>query len=252
VLVYGTKGKVSRTIRDFLFRLFPEAVRRHRWAVALSALFLFAGVLTGFAMTMSDMDHYYAFVSEGMAQGRTPGASTEYLRRILYDGDENRSDELTYFATFLFTHNTQVGLLAFVLGIAAGVLVFFLLFTNGMGLGAMAALYHSRGLSVDFWGWILPHGVTELLAIVLCGAAGLALGHGLVFPGRRRRLPNLARTGRSVAPIVIGCFGMFFAAGMVEGIFRQTVLGVGTRYTVAGATAVFWFLYLLRGGGRRR
>ena len=28
----------------------------------------------------------------------------------------------------------------------------------------VSALHHVRGLSVDFWGWVLPHGVPELLA----------------------------------------------------------------------------------------
>ena len=68
--------------------------------------------------------------------------------------------------------------------------VFYLLFSNGVMLGAMSALYHSRGMALDWWGWILPHGVTELLAIVLCGAAGLVQGQAVVFPGRRTRLPG--------------------------------------------------------------
>jgi len=60
--------------------------------------------------------------------------------------------------------------------------VFLLLFLNGLTLGAFSALFASRGLAGDFWGWVLPHGLTELLAVVLC-AGGLVLAQALLFPG---------------------------------------------------------------------
>ena len=48
-------------------------------------------------------------------------------------------------------------------------------------------------------GWLMIHGVTELLAIVLCGAAGLMLGDAIAFPGAQSRLANLAQHGRRAA-----------------------------------------------------
>ena len=100
---------------------------------------------------------------------------------------------LATFAASLFSHNARIGILAFALGFVAGLPTLFLLFYNGLVLGAFAALYHARGLGVDIWGWLLPHGVTELLAVVLCGAAGFLLAHGLVFPGARPRHRQPAR-----------------------------------------------------------
>jgi uncharacterized membrane protein SpoIIM required for sporulation len=85
--------------------------------------------------------------------------------------------------------------------------------------------------------------VTELSAVILCGAAGLMLAHGLVFAGSRPRLDSLREMGRPAAVIVIGAVLMLFIAGMIEGIFRQTVTSVPIRFAVAGATAVFWTWY---------
>ncbi len=74
-------------------------------------------------------------------------------------------------------------MLCFAVGFVAGVPVVIILLINGLMLGAFAALFASRGLSLDFWGWVLPHGVTELMAVVFCAGAGLVLAHALIFPG---------------------------------------------------------------------
>jgi uncharacterized membrane protein SpoIIM required for sporulation len=150
---------------------------------------------------------------------------------------------------YLFTHNARVGMLCAALGFAAGVPVMLLLFTNGLLLGAFAALYQDRGLGIEFWAWILPHGVTELLAVVLCGAAGLAVGESLLFPGRHTRLVNLGRRGREAGVVVLGAVLMLLLAGLVEGIFRQTVHDVFVRLSVALLSAVWWTLYFT-GAGR--
>jgi uncharacterized membrane protein SpoIIM required for sporulation len=123
---------------------------------------------------------------------------------------------------------------------------------NGQLLGAFAALYHGRGLSLELWGWLLPHGVTELAALALCGGAGLVLGHRLVFPGRHTRLENLAHGGREAGLIVLGAVAMFLIAGVIEGVFRQAVHDMTARYAVAVATAAAWAAYFGLAGRRRR
>jgi len=244
LVVYGTRRHLGEAVGEFLASRFPRVVREHRWHLLLAALLLAAGGLTGFALVLSDLDRFHDFVPAAMAQGRGPGASTEALRDVLY----SRKDAgalLTAFAMFLFGHNAQIGFLAFALGFAGGVPTFLVLFSNGLSLGALAALYHQRGLSLELWAWLLPHGVTELAAVVLCGAAGLAVGQALVFPGRRTRLAALAGRGRGAGELVMGSVALFLVAALVEGIFRQRVHAVGVRYAVAGLFALGWGLYFL-------
>jgi uncharacterized membrane protein SpoIIM required for sporulation len=245
VCVYGTKRRVGEAVAEFFRFQFPWVVRRYFAFVAVSMALMVLGTLTGYQMTKADPERYYSFVG-GMAQGRTPESSTEELREVLYDaGDEG---DLSVFATFLFTHNSKVGMLCFALGFAAGVPVIYLLFSNGLMLGAMVALYDSRGLGMEFWAWILPHGVTEIGALCLCGAAGMVLGTAIVFPGRHTRLRNLALHGREVALLAMGAVAMLFFAGLIEGFFRQMVQDVGVRWLVAAVTLVFWSVYFTRAG----
>jgi uncharacterized membrane protein SpoIIM required for sporulation len=240
-VVYGTRQHVRRQLADFFLWRLPSTVRRAKWHIIVSLLITIAGAVASYSLTKHDADYYYSFVGD-MSEGRTPASTTTELREGLYH-HENASGVLATFAAFLFSHNSRIGILAFALGFVAGLPTLLLLFYNGLVLGAFVELYTSRGLGVDIWAWLLPHGVTELSAVILCGAAGLMLAHGLVFAGSRPRLDSLREMGRPAAVIVIGAVLMLFIAGMIEGIFRQTVTSVPIRFAVAGATAVFWTWY---------
>jgi uncharacterized membrane protein SpoIIM required for sporulation len=250
LVVYGTRRGLGEAVAEFFGRRLPAAVRAHAPHVALSALALLLGALTGFALTLADAERFYAFVPPLVAQGRGPTSTTGALRDALY-AQREAADMLTSFAMFLFSHNARIGIMAFAVGFAGGVPSALLVFSNGLVLGAFAALYHSRGLSLELWAWLLPHGVTELLAVVLCGAGGLAIGQALVFPGRDERLRSLAVRGREAAVLAAGAVGLFFVAGIVEGVFRQLVHPVPVRYAVASAFALAWALYLARAGRAR-
>ena len=249
ICVYGAKRRVGEAAGEFFRLHFPWVVRRYFAFVAASFLLVALGLLTGYRMTLADPDRYYSFVGSDMAQNRTPASSAKELRDILYqDGGEA---PLSIFASYLFTHNAKVGMLCFALGFAAGVPVVYLLFSTGLMLGAMAALYQSKGVGAEFWAWVLPHGVTEIGALCLCGAAGMVLGAAIVFPGRHTRLRNLALRGREVAYLAVGAVVMFLVAGLIEGFFRQLVQDVSVRWSLAALTLAFWTCYFLAAGRER-
>ncbi len=251
--VYSSKRSAREAVESFIARRLPGIVRSHAVFLAVSGGVLLAGVLCGFLLTAQDENRYYSLVPEATVDTRSPASSTESLRSVLYRGaDEGGSaSTLQVFASFLFTHNAKIGMLAFALGFMAGAPTVLLLFYNGLSLGAMASLYHSRGLGLEFWAWILPHGVTELGAVSLCGAAGLAVGMAMVFPGGQLRLDALARRGRDMALVVIGAVAMFFVAALIEGFFRQLVHGLAARWAVAATSLLVWSLYFGMVGRRR-
>jgi len=245
-VVYGTRHRFGESVVAFFARGFPAAVRRLRVHLLVAgSLFLLGGV-AGYALTAQDPERYWSFVDPDMAQGRTPWSSPEELREVLYDRSDH--DALVVFASFLFTHNAQVCFLCFALGTALGLPVVYLMFLNGAILGAMTQIHHAKGLAADWWGWILPHGVTEILACILAGAAGLLLGQKMAFPGRRRRIDELAHHGRDAGTLVLGCIPMLFFAALVEGFLRQLVDSIESRMALAAASALFWCAYLAFAG----
>jgi len=248
-VVYGTRQHVRRQLAEFFAWKLPSTIRAAKWHILAAVVISIAGTIAAYSLTSHDADYYYSFMGD-MAQGRTPASTTAELRDGLYH-QEGVSSFLATFAASLFSHNSRVAILAFALGFVAGLPTLLLLFYNGLTLGAFVALYTSRGLGWDIWGWLLPHGVTELTAIMIAGGAGLMLAHGLVFSGAQPRLDALRERGKPAAVIVIGAVLMLFVAGIIEGIFRQTVTDIHVRYAVAGGTTLFWIWYFGFCGRRR-
>lgn len=242
--VYAEQSNALHRVGRFFSHSFPRAVAALRWHILAAFGALLLGVLTGLALTLAEADWFYAFVSDDLAQGRSPAASTHTLREAIY-GRPPVYETLTSFASFLFTHNAGIGLMSFGLGIALGVPTILLMFINGLMLGAFVALYTDRGLGIDFLAWLSVHGTTELLAIALCGGAGLSLATAVVFPGRHGRLASLAERGRQAATVVLGAVLLFFCAALLEGFARQLVVDATGRLLIGWATFVGILAYLV-------
>jgi len=249
--VYGARSSLAEGIRYFLRRGFPAAVRAALWPNLIAALWMVLGAAIAYFLVQANPDWYYTFVGEGMAQGRTPAASTEFLRDGLYDGGDDPLHQLYVFATYLFSHNSSIGIFAFALGFALGIPTVLLMFYNGLLLGAMLSLYGSRGLTWDLVGWLSVHGTTELLAIVLCGGGGLVLARAIIFPDRETRLESLARRGRAAGTLIMGAVMMLFVAGILEGFARQLIADAVTRYVIGGLMLLFWLTYFTLSGRNR-
>lgn len=246
--VYGSRRSTRGALRRALFHSFPQQVRALWREVALSFGITTLGVVVAIALMNVDQGWYDAFVDPSLASGRDPQASTESLREVLYSG-ENQA--LSFFASFLFVHNARIGMACFALGFAAGIPTALLLFTNGLMLGAFLSLYASRGLLIPLIGWLLPHGIPEIGAVVLCGAAGLHLGRAMLLPGRRTIRDALGDSGRRAAMVVAGSVVLFGIAGVIEGVFRQVVQDDALRFALAGFNAIWFFGWLLLGGRKR-
>jgi uncharacterized membrane protein SpoIIM required for sporulation len=242
-------GRVRRLA--FLLRLltaeFPRAVRAAAGPILLSAAALVAGTVVGAVLTTADPESYGLFVDPELAGDRGPQATTESLRASLYD--EGDGSEFA-FSAMLFAHNAQVAIVCFVVGFLGALPSLLVMFQNGLMLGAFAALFAGRGLGVELWAWMLPHGVTELTAVVLAGGAGVLVGRALLFPGKRRLRDALAAAGDPAGRIVLGAAAMLLVAGLFEGVFRQRVQDVAVRYAVASGFAALWTAYFAYAGRR--
>ena len=170
--VYGTRATMSERIANFFRYDWPKAVRSSGGATMLAFICLFGGAALGFFLCMQDMEWFWTF--HGGMEDRNPNATTDYLRSTLYtDSGENSQGALGGFAGMLFNHNAQIALFAFALGFMFGAPTAILLLYNGITIGSFYALFWSRGLGYELTGWLFIHGVTELFAIVLAGAAGV-------------------------------------------------------------------------------
>jgi uncharacterized membrane protein SpoIIM required for sporulation len=126
------------------------------------------------------------------------------------------------FSVELMTHNTRVAIFTMALGMTWGFGTMLMLFYNGVILGAVAVDYIRAGQTKFLLGWLMPHGVIEIPAILIAGQAGLLLAAALI--GRGSRLPMRARL-REISPdlatLIFGVGLLLVWAGFVEAFLSQ-------------------------------
>jgi uncharacterized membrane protein SpoIIM required for sporulation len=241
--VYGPRSGTLGCLSGFFRRGFPQSVRKMGLHLLAAFAALVVGIAAGYLLVRSDINSFHLLVPEGLAQSRGPASSTSDLSKVLFAPWPGFINTFIVFANFLFRHNTMVGIFSFGLGFMLGIPTFALLAYNGLILGAFVALHAEHGLAIAFIGWVSIHGVTEILAILLCGAAGLVVAEKILFPGPLPRLRSLAIHGRKAAGVAAGSVSLFFIAGILEGGFRQLVNNTPGRYVFALASAVLWLYY---------
>ncbi len=238
--VYGVRTRPLAQVAAFFRTGWPAAVRR-LWRETLGATAItVVGAMVGYLLVRAEPDWFSAIVGRGLAEGRGPDASAQFLRDTLYKSDRSG---LAVLASFLFTHNAQVAIYAFALGFALCGPTALIAAANGATLGAFVAVYDAKGLAPQLWGWLLIHGTTELFAVTLACAAGLRLGVTVAFPGDRSRADALAEEGRQAATVMAGVIVMLAVAGLLEGFARQLITSDLGRYAVAAVMAVLWLAY---------
>jgi uncharacterized membrane protein SpoIIM required for sporulation len=242
-MLYGVRTSRRGKLASFFLEDWPNAVRALWKETFVAALIMTLAAVAAHMLVTNDPQWFYQFLDGGLAAGREPGADKQFLRDTLFDTSDEEKSGLYIFATFLFTHNSQVSITAFALGFAFGLPTLFLIFYNGLSLGAMTAVFAEAGLSVEFAAWLSIHGTTELFAIVLAGAAGLKIGTAVIFPGKTDRLTAAANAGKTSAKVMVGVILMLLCAGLLEGFGRQLINSTFWRFAVGGLMLALWISY---------
>lgn len=235
-------------VKRFLLTDAPAAFRRERTSVLAATGALLLGAVLGLGAVLLDRANGERLIP-GEFFTESPAQRVERIEQA--DERIGSLEEASAFSAFLFSHNIQVSFLAFSLGaltLAGGI---FILFYNGVILGAVAAMYLLDGAQVFFLAWVGPHGALEIPAIVFGGAAGLRLGRALLRPGERSTGAALREAFPSVWRILITACLVLVAAGLIEGSFSQFSAKTIPYPLKIGAAAVlfaglFSYLFLRR------
>jgi len=243
---------------DRLARLFtseiPAAFQRESWAVVVAVAALLAGALVGAGAILARPSAAPELIPAGFFT-ESPRERVERIEK----GDERIASvgQAAVFGSQLYANNIRVSFLAFGLGALTLVGGIWLLFYNGLLLGAVAATYYLDGVSVFFLAWVGPHGALELPAIALAGAAGLAAGRAFFFPGDQSRGDSLRAAFPRLFRMLAGVMATLVVAGLIEGSFSQfsaKTVPYALKIAVAAVlfVALFAYLFLPRAAAARR
>jgi len=248
--VYGPKQGFVAWFRGFLTGGWSRAVREIWLDICIALFVMVAGTVVGWLLVSRDNEWYYALVPTQFLDTRRPGATREVLLESLVTKPD--AGGLSAFAAYLFSNNAGVSIMAFALGFAFGIPSLLLLVHNMAVLGAMMWLFSEAGLTMEFAAWLSVHGTTELLGIMLAGAAGLHIGRSMAFPGNRSILSAAAISGKRAAQVMAGVVVMMIFAAILEAFPRQLVGSADMRFAIGGFMLAFWILYFAALGRPRR
>ncbi|HZY83551.1 MAG TPA: stage II sporulation protein M [Gemmataceae bacterium] len=249
-LVYGkSRGPDLRGALRYVFHEYPRTFRRYLPHFLLAAALLAAGAVFGYVACRYDPAAGKAFLlPTDMPTIQPPAEGEQDARPPISTG------EFSAFSSHLFTNNVGVSLTAFALGITFGLGTAWLMFYNGVLMGALMAVFFEAKQYTAFATGILPHGVLEIPAAVIGGAAGFVLAQGMIRARPWPRRDELARAGKGALMLVLGCVYLLAVAAVLEaGVARapDTFLSSGLKLAVAGVFAVLFLAYvLLLGWGR--
>ena len=247
--IHETREKRRRILPlRWFFQTLPQTFRRHIRAFYLSLAITLAGFVFGGFATAFDPDSRHVTMPFGHDQLRP----SERVQQEENRAEDRLAGQKTSFSAYLMTHNIQVSIFTFALGMTWGVGTILMLFDNGIGLGAISVDYAADGQTRFLLGWLMPHGVIEIPAILIAGQAGLALALGLIGWGKRAPMgTRLREVSQDVVTLSFG-FGLLLVwAGFVEAFlsqYHEPIVPYDAKIAFGAIELVLLCLYLAKSG----
>jgi len=214
----------------------PRAVRAEARLLALAFAFFYGLVVAAWVGVSRDLDLAYSLLA--------PPVVEEELEQLaaLAEGEPFRGNftfglgESPTTAGRILLHNIGIGVLFFASGLLPPVFAL-LLATNGLMVGTYTAVAGHFGQAGAISSVLWTHGMLELQALVLAGAAGLVLVRAWIRPGIHTRGHAMVRESRRALELFLPVVPMLVVAGLIEG-FVSPHAPLGVRLAVSGASAL--------------
>jgi len=205
--------------RTWVFITFPRTFRQYQRYFWFAVLLTVAGAFFGGAAITFDAR------AKSILLGEFPhllGNPADRVREEEHSTKSHLEGEHSTFSAFLMTHNARVALACLALGMTWGIGTIILVFYNGVMLGAVIADYVRAGQSVFLAGWLLPHGVIEIPAILIASQGGLLLGQALIGWGSDQTIAQrLRQISNPLVTLICGACLLLVWAGIVESFLSQ-------------------------------
>ncbi|HLW30630.1 MAG TPA: stage II sporulation protein M, partial [Aequorivita sp.] len=123
----------------------------------------------------------------------------------------------------------------------------YILFSNGIMLGAFFTFFYNRDLLFEASRNVWLHGTIEISVIVIAGCAGLVMGNSILFPKTFSRKVSFLKGAKDGLKIVISTIPFFIIAGFIEGfITRHSNMPHWLAMTIIfGSLALIIFYYII-------
>jgi uncharacterized membrane protein SpoIIM required for sporulation len=239
--IYKNKKEESSRVISFWKTELPLVVRKYHREMLYSFL-----IFTAFAI----MAAFSAAHDETFVRGVLGNGYVEMTEENISKGDPfgvyKNEGQLTMFLQ-IASNNIQVSFTIFVAGFLVSIGTVWLLFSNGVMLGAFQYYFFAKGLGLQSVLIIWIHGTLEISSVIIAGAAGLVLGNSILFPGTIRRLDSLKRGATDGLKFMIGLVPVFLTAAFLEGFitrYSKMPMLLSIFILLASLTFIIWYFVI--------
>ncbi|HSC52921.1 MAG TPA: stage II sporulation protein M [Phnomibacter sp.] len=223
--IYQNKKERFGRLLSFWTTELPLLVRRHHRTFLFT--FIFFAICIAIAVASSRQDDFFVkavlgedyvlMTEENISKGDPFGVY--------------KDDNQFYMFVRIASNNIQIALKTFIYGIFFGLGSLYILFQNGIMVGAFEYMFFSHGVG---WKSILVvwvHGTIEISIIVISGAAGLIVGSSILFPGTYSRFQSFKRGVRDALKIALASIPFLIVAAILESYVTHLM---GNTFTTKG------------------
>ncbi|MDE2481290.1 MAG: stage II sporulation protein M [bacterium] len=243
--VYGAAATTGwARVAQFYTTSFPAEFRRSFPLFALCTALTIVAAVVAYVAIRTHPGDAYALLPQQLIPAQ--------IKKSLHDSNfAFTTSQSPLMAAEIITNNVRVAIMAFAGCVTLGLFTLWIIVENGLMLGGVGALFTNAGFGRDFWVTVAPHGVIELTAIQIAGAAGLLISFGIIAPGRMRRRDAIREGARRAGILIAGVASMLLVAGTIEGFYSPLRIGPTPRAAVGVVTAVLLVLYFCFAGRSR-
>lgn len=243
--IYKNKKEDRKRFITFWTRELPVLLATMQKPIFYSIVFTLIATAIGIISTLGDKtfvrlilgDGYVNMTLDNIKEGKPLGvyASSDSL-------------EMFFFITY---NNIEVSFYAFAMGLLLSAGTVYILFRNGLMIGAFFTLFYQHHLLFDSFMVVMLHGTLELSAIMIAGGAGLRMGNSIIFPGTYSRLESFKKGAKDGLKVVMGLIPLFITAGFIESfVTRYATMPLVLKVLIVGSSLFFiifyFFVYPLR------
>jgi uncharacterized membrane protein SpoIIM required for sporulation len=239
-VIYKNKKEHKSKFISFWKTELPLLTARYHRQLLYSFLIFTVAVLIGAVSARFD-DSYVRLVF-----------GDEYVNMTIRNIENNdpmavyKSMESSPMFLYITFNNIYVSFLTFVSGVLSSVGTGYMLFQNGLMLGAFQYFFYSKHLFLTSFLSIWIHGTIEIASVILAGTAGMVMGNSILFPGTYSRLESFRRGAGDGMKLVIGLVPLFVIAGFLEGfVTRHTEWPEYLKMSIIACSAFFILFYFV-------
>ncbi|WP_299117999.1 stage II sporulation protein M [uncultured Winogradskyella sp.] len=212
--IYITKRESKNKIVSFWRDEFPLFFRQYHKTLLHTFLIFMAAVIIGAVSTLNDDSFVRLILGDGYVNMTIENIEKGEPMAVYKSG--------SHIGTFLgiTINNIRVAIIAFAFGIFFSVGTIYVLFSNGIMLGAFITFFYNYGI-LEKTSTVWLHGTIEISVIVIAGCAGLVMGNSFLFPKTYSRRVAFMKGAKDGLKIVVSTIPFFIIAGFIEGFITR-------------------------------